>query len=167
MVTIPLFAFQIACFIPGKTRGIQPIEATLDSISLADFRLNGFKFGTAEGDVYAKVGKPDSVTTFVDECNERGEFRRLHYGKDVLYTQKGKLYDFSITTGRFELDYQRIKVGDPRDKIRKLFPNSYAERYEEGAVNQSIDIKMGSYDTYLKIFVDQHKVTGFMTWEPC
>lgn len=143
------------------------MEANLDSISLADLRLNGLKFGTAQGEVHAKVGNPDSVTTFIDECSDRGEFKRLHYGKDVLYTQKGKLYDFNITTGRFGIDYQQIKVGDPRDKIRKLFPNSYAERYEEGSVNQSIDIKIGTYDAYLKIFVDQSKVTGFMTWEPC
>ena len=129
-------------------------EVNLDSISLADLRLHGLKFGTVEGEVYAKVGKPDSVTTFIDECGDRGEFKRLHYGKDVLYIQKGKLSDFNITTGRFGIDYQQIKVGDPRDKIRKLFPASYAERYEEGAVNQSIDIKIGPYDAYLKIFVD-------------
>jgi hypothetical protein len=168
IVIIPLFAFQLGSFNPRKARDIKAIEASLDSISLAGLRLSGLKlFSTTERDVYAKVGKPDSISIFVDECGDRGEFKRLHYGKDVLYTHKGKLYDFDIATARFKIDYQQIKVGDPRDKIRRLFPKSYEERFEKGADNQTIDIQIDIYDSYLKIFVDKNKVTGFMTWEPC
>tara|TARA_Y100000588_G_C14174158_1_gene890559 strand:+ start:726 stop:1226 length:501 start_codon:yes stop_codon:yes gene_type:complete len=127
------------------------------------FKVNGQSIiGDTKEQVITAIGKPDKVS---DDFNEMDDIpvQKLHYGKSILWFERGRLVSWTIKDEQLLLVYNdlTIKVGEPAKILEKPFPKAYEGQNSPGRLSVRLQLSSsvitgeeGLTDEFINFYID-------------
>ena len=100
-------------------------SSVYDVIDISHANILGIGLGTAEEELFSKLGKSDSISTSFDPIVHEDTTKTYYYKQSELVTQSGEVKEISIKDNAYPLSYKGVKVGDSLNDIKDIFPKSY------------------------------------------
>lgn len=135
----------------------------LDAISSKDICISGVLIEADKSVLLKNFGKPDSIISRINEF-EGTEFRQFVYLNSTFSISGNRFANFNLRDRAFQFDYGEIRVGDPEEKIRNIFPQSYSKREIRGS-KVTIRVKVTDIDSYILFTSENGVVIRIHSWD--
>ncbi len=145
-----------------------------DVIDISKANVLGIGLGTSAEEVTNSFGSYDSLKISFDPLVDEDTSKRYYYRKSFFDIEQGEVTGFTVSNREYPINYQQIKVGDPIEAIKTIFPKSYRQLSEEEKTSpeQTLTVCVGNtkedivYDIEMSFVFSHEKLKQIVLWTP-
>jgi len=165
---IPFLCFVAIFFLP-KVYGQESDKYNFMPFDMSS--VSGVRKGTAFNILLDSLGRPDSIKYSYDPITMNDTLKKFYYGSSCFEIKNGVIKEFLINDDCFNLKYKNIKVGNNINKLKRLFPVSYKNRYyprndSTAFMMVALQNKNIHLDAFIRFRIKKGKIIAFGYWEP-
>ena len=156
------------------------IKIWYDKISYNEISISKIYLNSHVDSLIKRFGKPDSIKKCFSYFEETYFYlyyygtsgTRYHkqkvsyiYGPSIFTIENNLITGFDISHNQFIIDKYNMMIGDSCEKLIKIFPLSYENRYPKGDHMQRMKVHIGDGETFFILFgINYGKLVNYYTW---